>query len=236
MTDRLPYATVRKSNHWLWFLLLPLFLLLAACPQHFRWNQKLTITVNTPHGPVVASAVQRVSITYIPKWMSIDGTSRLAELNGESPVVNLGRGRIVLTILDQDFRMESLFNDLGRRPERFRRIQNQVGEPPRLIRTTTYLRPSFVSFTDTSDPSTAFEFYGEDFPKVFGPGYTLHDMTLEITDEPVSIGTVERILGPDFFPTLERLVNQRIADRNAGTAGPGYFQTIGRWAFIRDFK
>lgn len=218
-------------------LLLPVFLFLAACSQDFGWHQKLTMVIDTPDGPIVASAVQRMHVTYYPKWMRINGTSRLVELTGESPVADLGSGRIVLTILDTDFRMEKMFLDLGQRPEIFARIEDQVGQPPRTIRPKFYMPlPPFVSFTDISDPSTAFNFRSEDFPKVFGPGYALREMTLEITDEPVTIGTVERMLGLSFFQLHARLRKQWNTDVIAGTASPSYFESIGRSDFIRDFK
>ena len=236
MTDRLPDATGRKGHHRLWLLLLPLFLLLAACPQHFRWNQKLTITVDTPSGPVVASVVQRMDVTYIPKWMRVVPVEIETELRGEGLAVDLGGGRTLLSKMGEGPVTEKVFKDLGRRPQVYAAIQDQVGEPPRVVRSNSYWRPKFVSLTDISDPSTAFEFYGEDFPKVFGPGYAFREMTLEITDEPVTTGQVEANLGKEFFRRLEEMHEQWRAAVIARETDQVYFPSIARLDFIKGIK
>lgn len=234
MTDRLPYATVRKSNHWLWFLLLPLFLLLAACPQHYRWNQKLTITVDTPDGPVVASVVQRIDVSYIPQWMRVVGGEIQTELRGEGLAVDLGGGRILLSMVGQGAMTERVFDDVDRRPQVFAAIEDQVGQPPRQI--PFDLMPPFVSLPDITDPSTASRLLGNDVPRVFGEGYRIRDMKLEITDEPVTTGQVEAIVGKEFFWRLNELQKQRTSDVIAGKADRAFFLTIGRSHFIRDLK
>lgn len=219
------------------FLLLPMFLFLAACSQDFRWHQRLMMTLDTPYGPIVASVVQRVDVTYFPKWMRLDGTSRLTNLTGESLAVDLGGRRVLLSILDDGLMTERMFKDLGRRPEVFAGIEDQVGQPPRPV--PDELLPLFVAFTDIGDLTTAVELRARDIPRVFGAEYGLREMTVEITEAPVTLGTVERILGPGFSARLDVLRQQRVADRIAGKADPenrAFSEEIGRWTFIRNFK
>lgn len=212
-------------------LLLPLFLFLSACPRTYGWHQRLTMSLDTPDGPVVASVVQRVDVTWFPEWMRVDRTARLTDLTGEALAFDLGGGRILLSILDDGLMTERLFSDQGRRPDVFAEIERRVGQPGRRI--PPELVPRFVFLADVSDPAMAVDLPAKDFPAVLGAGYGLDEMTLAITDDPVSFGMVEQLLGADFLANLDRMMNERIADVVPGRADPGSLETLGRWTFMR---
>lgn len=57
------------------------------------------------------------------------------------------------------------------------------------------LYPLLVTFDDIADPTTARRVDPSDLASMFGPGYALKAITLEITDEKVSAGRVEAVLG-----------------------------------------
>ena len=83
--------------------------------------------------------------------------------------------------------------DLGVWPEVFRRIERQVGEPPRDVPRKYW--PVLVTFTDISDPTSVQLVDPDDLSAVFGEGFALRAVTLEITDAPVTSGVVEGVLG-----------------------------------------
>lgn len=55
--------------------------------------------------------------------------------------------------------------------------------------------PLLVTFTDTADPTTVREVDPDNLGTTFGSGVSLKRITLEITDEPVTEGKIESVLG-----------------------------------------
>ncbi|MDR4487060.1 MAG: hypothetical protein R3B83_05990 [Nitrospirales bacterium] len=55
--------------------------------------------------------------------------------------------------------------------------------------------PLLVTFTDLTDPTTVKVVDPENLAATFGPGVSLKRLTLEITDEPVTEGKIESVLG-----------------------------------------
>ena len=54
--------------------------------------------------------------------------------------------------------------------------------------------PMLVTFSNINFPKTVREVRPDQFSSIFGPGYGLKSITLEITDEPVTEGKVESML------------------------------------------
>jgi len=55
--------------------------------------------------------------------------------------------------------------------------------------------PLLVTFTDINDPASVQRVDPDDLVAHFGPGVKLKTITLEITDEPVTGGQIEKVLG-----------------------------------------
>ena len=55
--------------------------------------------------------------------------------------------------------------------------------------------PLLVTFADITDPTTVQKVDPENLVATFGPGVSLKRISLEITDEPVTEGRIERVLG-----------------------------------------
>ncbi|MEX2492944.1 MAG: hypothetical protein WD425_14410, partial [Nitrospirales bacterium] len=55
--------------------------------------------------------------------------------------------------------------------------------------------PLLVTFTDITDPTTVKQVDPDNLAATFGPGVSLKRITLEITDESVTEGKVEQVLG-----------------------------------------
>ena len=60
-------------------------------------------------------------------------------------------------------------------------------------------KPLLVTFSDINDPSSVKKVDPYDLESHFGAGVKLKRITLEITDESVSEGRVEKVLGKEFF-------------------------------------
>ena len=73
--------------------------------------------------------------------------------------------------------------------------------------------PLLVTFTDINDPKTVKKVDPEDLAAVFGPGVSLKRITLEITDEAVTEGKIESVLGKIL---IFKTVDERIAEKKAG--------------------
>lgn len=55
--------------------------------------------------------------------------------------------------------------------------------------------PLLVTFTDITDPTTVNQVDPTNLAATFGPGVSLKRITLQITDEPVTEGKIESVLG-----------------------------------------
>ena len=188
-------------------LLLICFALLAAC-NPYGWNQKLTVTVQTPDGPVSAS-----SVTQVTKIVS-DGPFPLpearggrSELAGEAVVVEVLPGEYLFVLLkgvdDLAFRA---FEDVipYRRGSEFARWARQIARhrEPGIVPPANY--PMMVMFEDISDPTSVRLVEPDDLESAFGKGFGLISMTLEIVDEGPTVGAVEELL-----PWLQHISNSQ---------------------------
>ena len=147
------------------------------------WHEKMTVVVNTPQGKVEASSVHRTGFS--PPGFSV-ASSRGTFLQGEAIVVELpdknGKPRYLFALL-KSFSSYYLFHRKAFRagdkyPKDF------LGKPPRALPVKSY--PLLVIFEDVQKPETVKQVKPEEFEAVFGEGYSLEEITVQITDEEVS--------------------------------------------------
>jgi hypothetical protein len=74
--------------------------------------------------------------------------------------------------------------------------------------------PMLVTFDDITRPETVRRVDPEDLAAMFGEGVRLKAVTLEITDEVVTEGRVEGVLGAEFFPRWQRRHTVELAKDN----------------------
>jgi hypothetical protein len=93
--------------------------------------------------------------------------------------------------------------------------------------------PLLVTFGDISDPASVKRVDPDNLELAFGPGYALQSITLSITDEPVTTGKVEKVLGwlaevgrarPTLIPNPPRL-RKNATDPDLQYLTPGPFST-----------
>ncbi|WP_299866291.1 hypothetical protein [uncultured Hoeflea sp.] len=169
-------------------------LLLGGCGNYNAWHQKLIVTVETPDGVKTGSSVVLVGLhdTTGNEWMTLpQARGARYELTGEAVVLELAPGRYLFTLLKGlPYATNVFFPD-----------EPPVETAPALadMRASRELSPKqyplLVTFADINDPASVTRVDPDDLAAIFGPGYALSSITLEITDEPVTKGRVEAVLG-----------------------------------------
>lgn len=166
----------------------------------YSWHQKMTIVVDTPSGPISGTSVSAVS------WSKGFNLSMgwNYEYEGEALVVNLGSSRYLVALLIRPPNYEylgtvapaSIYGLKGRplNEKLFREVVGQRGRAQGLITVPNYQWPLMVTFTDSASPKTIELVNPLDLTASFGAGYALKSVTLEITDEPVTIDHIETML------------------------------------------
>jgi hypothetical protein len=203
----------------------------------YTWNQKLTLTVETPDGEVSGSGVVRVAWSDSPDLFG-DAPHWHSEVHGEATVVDLGDGKYLFALIGGAERLALRVFHEGRFP------QDTDGLAP-IIRTVAAQKrgtarrvspeamPLLVTFADIADPRTVARVDPDDLAATFGPGYVLKSVTLKITGEPVTEGEVERVLPwletvgrerPTLIPNPPRLRRDAI-DPDIQYLTPGSFST-----------
>lgn len=166
---------------------------LSGCYERHEWRQKLTVVVDTPAGEVSGSAVVQVNVTYYGQ-LPATGSEVDYEISGEATSVEITPTQYLFVLLDGS---EERFHRAAR--ERFQGMKRQewlreIGRQEAPIIIPPEQMPPMVAFLDISDPSFVRSVDADSFEQVFGDGYHLKEVLLEITDEPVVSGVVEDIL------------------------------------------
>ncbi len=146
--------------------------------------------------------VRREDTTKLP----LPNTGYGNRVTGEAVVVDLGGGKYLFSLLKESKRTRTdstaaewlpytVFKDLGSEgmnPVEFTRMLADKKPSESLAH---YQLPLLVTFTDINDPASVVRVDPDDLESHFGAGVKLKAVTLEITDEPVTNGRVEGVLG-----------------------------------------
>jgi hypothetical protein len=175
-------------------------LALTGCRDRHDWHQKLTLVVETPAGDVSGSAV--VAVTALFGVIPLTGTEVEYSLRGEATVVEVAPGRYLFALVPGS---EERFYAAAR--DRFRGLQRGewLFEIPKQTEGVSLLPdhvPMLVTFADVADPGSVMLVDPADLSASFGPGVRLKAVMLGITEEPVTEGRVEAVLGTSFFSVL----------------------------------
>lgn len=171
---------------------------LSGCRSEYQWNQKLTVVVQTPQGERSGSAVVQETVLFGQLPMS--GNDVEPRIKGEATMVEVAPGKFLFAILSlggNGVPTWELFYRVWRddipdgREDGLKFIQAK--RETRNVPPDAY--PLLVTFTHINAPKSAKEVKPDDLAATFGPGYSLISITLEITDEPVTEGKVEKVLG-----------------------------------------
>ena len=192
-------------------LLASLTLSLAGCDmlgfRDWSWRQKLTVTVETPTGVKTGSAVTAARMEDPPKWWGAgDAAGAMNDsLRGEAVVVDLGPaapGPRYLFALLKGYSVwtayAAFFPDMAGKPmpeDARHALYDQLESLRATEDLPRELYPLLITFADINDPASVSRVDPDDLAAHFGPGYALSSITLAITDETVTKGRVEAVLG-----------------------------------------
>ncbi len=164
----------------------------------YSWRQKLTIEVETPAGPVTGSAV--TAVRFFDDNIMVDGAQIKTRIKGEAVSLDLGQGHHLFALLGHSKAPEYI----ARLAPKILWERDGVGgwdaiakasslTSPLVVPPKNY--PMFVTFGDIKDPKSVKLVDPGNLAGTFGPGYSLESIALEITEEPVTSGKVESVLG-----------------------------------------
>jgi hypothetical protein len=165
----------------------------------YTWNQKLTVTVNTPSGERSGSAVTRLRVNY--STSSLTGIGISYDVKGEATVVEVAPGKYLFALLSDsgpsnttELATQTWLADLpktvGDSRPRFAYLEKLRAS--RNVPRQHY--PLLVTFVDLNDPASVKEVKPGKLSELFDAGYSLKSITLEITDEAVTTGSVEKLV------------------------------------------
>ncbi|WP_220429111.1 hypothetical protein [Sulfitobacter mediterraneus] len=166
------------------------------------WRQKLTLHIMTPSGPVEAFSVIEVSYVDTAGTFTVpEARGVTAGVTGEAVVADLGGGRYLFALLTgspggPQGQTRETFRDAydAHRDQGYgawiKKLKSSGG--PRELPLHAY--PMLVGFKDISDPFSVFEVDPENLDAAFGEGYALDRMSLKITRQPVTTGSVYSVL------------------------------------------
>jgi hypothetical protein len=218
--------------------ILPLLLALLALTgcERYAWNQKLTVTVETPAGEVSASSVSAVS--WRKHWIQTDGMGWSYDLTGEAVMVEVTPGRYLFALLKGAATTEYMGSvaaaSIAGREGRvidgalFAEVQGKTGRAAGVITVPEVQYPMLVTFGDIADPASVTLVDPADLAASFGPGVRLKSVTLEVTDEPVTrpkLDTLLSWLGPFPEPAL--------GPATGGSSGVPFYRLVHMGDFIR---
>jgi hypothetical protein len=204
----------------------------------YSWRQKLTVTVETPTGEVSASAVSAVS--WRKHWIRWDGMGWYYDLTGEAVAVEVTPGRFLFALLKGAGTTEymgsvaaaSIAGREGRVIDAalFGEVQGRRGRAAGVIAVPEVQYPMLVTFNDIADPLSVRLVDPTDLAASFGPGVRLKAVTLDVTDEAVTVARVEGVLGwlARISPyQLDGKRNETIQAENrlANSLSAGWFST-----------
>jgi hypothetical protein len=187
------------------FILLPWGCYRLIWPS-YAWNQKLTLTVETPQGEVSGSGTARVVWSDGPDLFG-DAPHWHSKVRGEATVVELGEEKYLFALIGGAERLAPRVFNGGVLPPDTDSIGPLVVDVVTHMFGTTHevirkAMPMLVTFTDIADPTTVRRVDPDNLAASFGPGYRLKSVTLEITGEPVTKGEVEKVLGWIYSPEV----------------------------------
>lgn len=169
--------------------------------ENWSWHQRLSLVVDTPSGPQTAANVVACEARRLGGALVLpDARGFSVGCTGEAVVLEVAPGRYLFALLGAPNPFEVFFPreapvEVAPQLEALREV--------RAVPRRQY--PTLVTFGDVADPTTVARVDPDDLAASFGPGVALRGMTLEITDDPVTGGVVEGVLGWLSWPR-ERLL------------------------------
>lgn len=177
------------------FTLLALYVWYQWNYPNFSWHQKMVVEVEIPEGTVSGSSViavhkhKRSGAFVLPAARGV-----FTDIEGEAVVVEVAPGKYLFALLKGAGSLARETFGVNNQPieQIYDALRSATG-PKEVPRTRHY--PLLVTFEDIDNPASVEKVDPDDLAGSFGPGVSLKRITLVITDEQVTRGKVENVLG-----------------------------------------
>jgi hypothetical protein len=196
----------------------------------YIYRYRLSVEVETPDGLRSGSSVIEVRYEMFPE---INGRDHISRVFGEAVLIDLGQGKNLIGLLaagpsgeDVDYpgRIVFLgFNLDGNDPDTPRRLLQLRGKRDLdIYHSSPYdvmkrLLPTFVTLTDLTNPSTARLAPFGLFNEIFGRGFKLRSVAIEMTTDPITEGIENKIPWIGNYG-LETTFERQLRGTNAGSS------------------
>lgn len=170
---------------------------------YYSWHQKMTVQVEVDGKTYSGSSVSYVFWRQNDSFSAMHGPAWVSGVKGEAVVIELPENKYLFALLSYAGNTEYTANLATRvmasEPKHrvwgenaFRAVLEKKGKAPLVLSEDHY--PLFVTFKDIKDPASVERYlpYRDD---AWQSNIKLKKITLEITDEPVTRGRVEKVLG-----------------------------------------
>lgn len=170
----------------------------------FTWHYKMTVTIETPNGFKTGYAVKEItnSDSTLLGMRLPEMSVRMSSVRGEAVAIDLGKYGIVFTVIGGSY-VDELYRAFSVQDE-----SNSIHDFGKLKSGKSMQLPQkdwpvFVTFKDINDPKSVELVYQtkkifvphkmaddyqitDNFKKLFGEGVKITDVTIEVTDEPMT--------------------------------------------------
>ncbi len=194
----------------LWIALALAIPTLSACTRNEHWNQRLTLVIDTPTGPVTGSVVQRIDWQaatglYKTAFQGVDPSQTGIRVTGEALAVEVAPGRWLFALLKGDqgcqgepgsnagYAIAVPLGHFARSPEGVDAILAYPKDTPIPLPPEAW--PMLVTFDDITRPETVRRVDPADLAASFGDGVRLEAVTLETTVGAETVGRVNQLFG-----------------------------------------
>lgn len=182
------------------------------------WNYRITVEVETPEGIMTGSTVRKAFMSTRPALLGESSGGNSMKVIGEAVVIDLGeRGHVFGLITWSSYREMLDAFPLPRtrsHVDEIKMLKKMLKPGKKAEVSKDYIRMS--AFVNMDDPRSIKMIKGsklnietqkrekvDNFEDVFGEGVRLHKITVEITDDPVTWGVVDRYLPSNFVSEVK---------------------------------
>ena len=193
------------------------------------YRYRMTVEVDTPEGLKTGSSVIEVATSEGVSSANPAGSVVISKVRGQAAAVDLSAGRTLFALLrseeNRDWAKNIMFilapegrkdgdrflgtyaNMLAMREKK--ELPATLGQYNRALEDFSG-RPMLVTFGDLSDPMSVQRVDPDDLAASFGEGVSLRRITVQMTDDPVTMGIEERLKWLTDPAVMESLGWQRL--------------------------
>jgi len=159
------------------------------------WRYRITVEVETPEGLKSGSAVREAWASASSIRIGLPESTSKTHVRGEAVVVDLGERGVLFGLINQGAGNEvsEAFPYTAAKgiPDRIRHFKNlKLGSKGELAPDSVW----FVAFKDINDPQSIETVNTGEFEHYFGSDVHLKRIDIEITNDPVTWGAVQKTL------------------------------------------